>query len=704
MASTVAGDATTVTSSSGSATEPSTGEPPDEVIVAPEVPVSPLADDVIYMVMTDRFANGDPSNDRGGDPLGGDTDADVLRHGFDPMRTGYYHGGDLVGLTDRLDYLDKLGITAIWLTPVLRNRPVQGDGTIDGSSAGYHGYWQLDFTEVDPHLGTADELRAFVDAAHERGMKVIVDVVVNHTADVISYGDQSLRYQATPVVPYRDADGNEFDVRAVAGSPDFPPLDLAVSFPLVPEVTPGLEDAKAPAFLNDLTNYHHRGESTFSGESSQFGDFFGLDDLFTEKPEVVQGMIEVYADLITRFGVDGFRVDTAKHVDDEFWAAWLPAIRAVGGDDFAIFGEVVEPGADALSRYTSDVGFPSVIDMRMDDAVERFAAQGAPTDELAQLFVDDDWFADQDTDVHWLVTNVSSHDFGRLGGAIDRAAREPLTEEERLARMRLGLAVQFLSRGTPIVYSGDEQGFAGVGGDQAVREDMFPTQTPQYASIDTIGSDATPADDNVDPTHPLYLLIAELAGLRADHPALRTGPQTVVASGSSAGVVAWTRRGDDGVEELVALNNSPAPATATAATLTTDATFEPIWGDVTEPVVSSGDGEVELVVPGFGVAVWRADRPADVAAVPLDLAIAFGENASIFGRDLRVELTGGLRAPARVVFEQSVDGGVTWSLVAIDDAAPWRAFTDPDDADGPLTLRATVWIDGAPVVELTATP
>jgi glycosidase len=103
-------------------------------------------DEVIYFVMPDRFDNGDPSNDRGG--LAGDR----LSTGFDPADKGFFHGGDLKGLTSRLDYIQGLGATAVWLTPIFKNKPVQGEPGHE--SAAYHGYWITDFTQVDPHLGT----------------------------------------------------------------------------------------------------------------------------------------------------------------------------------------------------------------------------------------------------------------------------------------------------------------------------------------------------------------------------------------------------------------------------------------------------------------------------------------------------------------------------------------------------------------------
>ena len=145
----------------------------------------PAQDNQFYFVMPDRFENGDSANDTGGLP-GGSSDEDVLRHGYDPELRGYYHGGDLAGLISRLDYLEGMGTTAIWLTPSFKNKPVQGDGTIQGSSAGYHGYWITYFTSIDPHLGTNAELPELVDEAPARGMKVFFDIITNHPADVIS--------------------------------------------------------------------------------------------------------------------------------------------------------------------------------------------------------------------------------------------------------------------------------------------------------------------------------------------------------------------------------------------------------------------------------------------------------------------------------------------------------------------------------------
>ena len=137
-----------------------------------------MTDESFYFVMADRFENGDTTNDRGGLP------DNRLVSGFDPTARGFYNGGDLKGLLDRIDYIRGLGTDSIWLTPSFKNKAVQLE---DGPSAGYHGYWITDFTQIDPHLGTNADLRALIEAAHARGMKVYFDIITNHTADVIGY-------------------------------------------------------------------------------------------------------------------------------------------------------------------------------------------------------------------------------------------------------------------------------------------------------------------------------------------------------------------------------------------------------------------------------------------------------------------------------------------------------------------------------------
>src|SRR6478735_12522880 len=145
----------------------------------------PGAGQTFYFVLADRFANGRVDNDHGG--LTGGPELT----GFDPTRISHYHGGDFAGLTAHLDYLQKLGVTAIWVTPPLKNKAMQS------GTAGYHGYWITDFLHTDPHLGSNEEFGELIRLAHARGLKVFMDIIVNHTADVIQYEGTDYRYKPT---------------------------------------------------------------------------------------------------------------------------------------------------------------------------------------------------------------------------------------------------------------------------------------------------------------------------------------------------------------------------------------------------------------------------------------------------------------------------------------------------------------------------
>ena len=254
-------------------------------------------DEVIYFVLPDRFENGDTSNDRGG--LTGDR----LKTGFDPTSKGFYNGGDLKGLKNRLDYIQGLGATAVWLAPVFKNKPVQGQKGQE--SAGYHGYWITDFTTVDPHFGTEADLRAFVEAVHQRGMKLYLDIITNHTADVIQYREcfnAACPYRSRADYPYTRKGGPQgasinagFAGDGLRTEDNYSRL-TDPNYAYTPFVPPAEADAKVPAWLNSPIYYHNRGNSDFWGESSLLGDFVGLDDLMTENPRVVRGFIDIYGD------------------------------------------------------------------------------------------------------------------------------------------------------------------------------------------------------------------------------------------------------------------------------------------------------------------------------------------------------------------------------------------------------------------------
>ena len=444
---------------------------------------APLTRERFYFVMADRFANGDPTNDRAG--IAGDR----LAHGFDPTDKGFFHGGDVAGLSEKLDYIDGLGTTAIWLTPSFQNRPVQGSGAL--ASAGYHGYWVTDFTRIDPHFGTNAELTSFIDRAHARGIKVFFDIITNHTADVIDYAEGQYSYVDKATEPYLDAAGVPFDDRDHLTGP-FPAMDPATSFPRTPVFrTEADRTVKVPAWLNDPTNYHNRGDTTYAGESSTYGDFGGLDDLFTEQPDVVEGMTDIYKSWVD-FGIDGFRIDTVKHVNLEFWQQFAPAIRdhasGIGNDDFFAFGEVFDGNPAYLSTFTTEGRLDATLDFGFQGAGLDFA-KGLPTTRLRNFYASDDLYTDTDSNAYSLPTFLGNHDMGRVGGFLD----DTFSGDELLRRDELAHALMYLTRGQPVVYYGDEQGFTGDGGDKDARQDMFASKVASYNDDDLIGTPATTA-------------------------------------------------------------------------------------------------------------------------------------------------------------------------------------------------------------------
>ena len=330
-------------------------------------------DEVIYFVLPDRFDNGDPANDRGG--LAGDR----LTTGFDPTSTGFFHGGDLKGLTSRLDYIQGLGATAVWLTPIFKNKAVQGPPGQE--SAGYHGYWITDFTSVDPHLGTDADFKALVDAAHARGMKVYMDIVVNHTADVI-YFKECAGHGTVPVPEHRRlslpaARWHRRRCRSIQVSPASrtarrrtSPSSPIRTTPIRSRSRRTSANIKVPAWLNNPIYYHNRGDSTFRGESSTMGDFVGLDDCSPKIRASFTAWSTSTAPGSTNIVVDGFRIDTAQHVNPEFWQKFVPAMLARARHDgipnFHIFGEVstseMDPAHTAVNTRVDKL--PAVLDFR----------------------------------------------------------------------------------------------------------------------------------------------------------------------------------------------------------------------------------------------------------------------------------------------------------------------------------------------------
>ncbi|MCO5997631.1 alpha-amylase family glycosyl hydrolase [Actinoallomurus rhizosphaericola] len=652
----------------------------------------PVTNENFYFVMADRFKNGDTANDTGG--LGNDP----LVSGFDPTNKGFYNGGDLKGITSKLDYIQGLGTNAIWLTPSFKNKAVQLE---DGPSAGYHGYWITDFTQIDPHLGTNADLAALVKAAHQRGMKVYFDIITNHTADVIGYKEGGrTAYVSKDAKPYRTADGKPFDDRDYAGTSTFPKLDPNTSFPYTPVLDDSEKHLKVPDWLNDVTLYHNRGNTTFTGEDAQYGDFYGLDDLMTENPRVVRGFMDIYETWIRDFGIDGFRIDTMKHVNDEFWQTFGPGIvkyaREHGKPDFFMFGEVALDGSDdaaksLTSHYTTHDKMQAVLDFPFQDAARSFASRGRGNAALARFFAGDDWYTDADSNVYELPTFLGNHDMGRIGYFLT-SDNPGASDAELVARDRLAHELMYFSRGNPVVYYGDEQGFTGKGGDQLARQTMFASKVPEYLQDHLLGTASTHAVDNFNPDHPLYRTISDLAAVTKRHPALRNGAEQVRYASDGPGVFAFSRMDRTQQREyVVALNNATTAQSAAIPTYLANGGFTKVYGTGTATLRSRADRTLQVTVPALSAVVYLADGrvPASKAAPAVTLATPAPAEASHGRMHVAANVAGS--SFNEVTFQVKVGDG-PWQSIGTDDSAPYQVFHDTSGyrTGTPLRYRAVV--------------
>lgn len=524
----------------------------------------PPENEITYFLLLDRFENGDKANDMGG--LSGDR----LQTGFDPTAKGFYHGGDLKGLMSRLDYIQNMGATAIWLAPIFKNKPVQGPK--GDESAAYHGYWITDFTTIDPHLGTEKEFKEFVDAAHARGMKVYMDIVANHTADVI-------QYKECMDCAYRDR--NDYPAKAYT--------------PYIPK---GEENVKNPKWLNDPKYYYNRGNSAWWGESSLLGDFSGLDDLDASNPRVIRGFIDIYGQWIDKYKVDGFRIDTVKHMEPIFWQKFVPAMkkRAAknGINNFHIFGEVANEGVNpgSLAVYTKRDKMPSVLDFSFQSAVLFALGDNAPTDIFNDLYNGDALYANGYKTALQLQTFVSNHDMGRIGMRLKQDLKNSTSDEDILARVKLANAMMLTLRGAPTIYSGDEQGFVGDGRDQDAREDMFASKVAIYNDNKLLGSNSTNAVANFNEKHPLYLQISQLSKIRTNNPALMGGSQLIRKTNNAPGILAISRFDAKGNEILLAFNTSTKTINENIKTNFKNSVWKSLYGKC----ASSSDANAVLKV------------------------------------------------------------------------------------------------------------
>lgn len=447
-------------------------------------------DAVIYQLLTDRFANGDTTNDFNVDRAS-------------PYR---YHGGDFAGITQQIPYLQALGVNAVWISPVIANVEEHL------GQAGYHGYWPQDFSKVNPHFGDLDALKHMVEQLQAAGIRVIGDIVVNHIGQLFFYDvngdgkpgpieiDTTGRGPATEWAPPYDPMGIR---RQVDGEVlrELAPI-VWLNDQAANRVPPGPEPFQRPAM------YSRRGEIWDWNNRDQvlYGDFpGGLKDLRTWEPDVRREIIKVYVEWLEKIPFDGYRIDSIKHVDLYFFIEFCREIRrAATRRPFILIGEAFDHDDELVGQYTRRGALDTVLNFGqktkvIDPVIKHGHATKAAGDHLGtarRRFYGD---APQPDGIgiapaFALVNFIDNHDVPRFLSGIPQT--------QRIARLNLALGYIFCAPGIPCLYYGTEHGFAG-GDDPHNREALWPTE---FAT-----------------TGPYFSLVRRWIDLRASLPALRHG-------------------------------------------------------------------------------------------------------------------------------------------------------------------------------------
>lgn len=525
-------------------------------------------DQSVYQIVTDRFFNGDPSND-------------AAEGFFNPADGAQNHGGDWAGIEQKLDYIAGLGATALWISPVQTN-----------VNAAYHGYSIRDFYGFSAHFGGLADLQSLIAAAHARGIYVILDVIANHGGDLIDSADPGYPAFVNP---------GTYTLRWRTGATAAPPFD-------------------------DLSRYHANGHiDTFVDPNQILGELFGLDDLRTEDPSVRQDLIDAHTWLISQTDADGFRIDTVKHVELDFWQDFGPALRSfaaanLGKTNFFQYGECFDGDPAKNGSYTGTVAggafaLDSVLWYPMYFTALGVFRDGSPTQWLSNVLADS---VEYDPAARPRLLNfLDNHDNGRFMGFGSNAQRDD-------ARARMALAWNHTATGIPLVYYGAEQEFDG-GSDPWNREDMWDGAWDFGPSV----------GDNFDMTAPLYRTLRRLGEARQALPALRRGTQTDVASnGAGAGLYAYYRTLTGEETVLVAVNTAAA-----ANTLVIDPDFP---GGTLRDLLTGrsftvpASGTVAIVVGGLSAAVLSE---VDVDAVPWVLATWPVHDGTLAALDAEIRIT-----------------------------------------------------------------
>jgi neopullulanase len=456
-------------------------------------------EDVVYLIMPDRFANGDPTNDEPASAPGS----------HDRSKPRAYHGGDLRGIRDRLPYLKDLGVTTLWLTPVVKN----------GAAEDYHGYGAVDLYAVEPHLGTLTDYQELVAAAHQQRMKILFDIVPNHV------GPRHPWVANPPLPDWFHGTAQQHTNSSTSLNESFygQPKDQSSGHDPFETIV----DPHAPPRLSrNLTE----------------GWFFGvLPDMNTENPMVAQYLLQNSIWWAESSGLDGYRVDTFPYVSRQFWSRWDAVLRRIY-PRLTTIGEVFHPDPSVTSffvggqkRYDGiDTGVTTVFDYPLYFTLRDVLLHGAPAGRIADVLRHDSLYVRPDE----LVTFFANHDVPRFAGA----------EGSSITKLKLAFGLTLTLRGIPELYYGDEIGMTG-GGDPDNRRDFPGGWTEDQQKAFTQAGRTREQQE-------IFAYVQTLLRLRREHAALSGGRLWHLAADDSSYVFV---RETEEESLLVAFNNSTRP-------------------------------------------------------------------------------------------------------------------------------------------------
>jgi len=453
--------------------------------------------DVIYLIMPDRFANGDPTNDEPPDAQGS----------HDRARARAYHGGDLRGVREHLPYLKDLGVTTVWLTPILMN----------GGPEDYHGYGAVDLYSVEPHLGSLRDYQDLVSAAHQQRMKILFDIVPNHVGP---------KHPWATLPPMPDWFHGTLQHHTNSSTP-------------IPGSFYGLTEAQTAKHdpFEILVDPHAPPE--FSRNLTE-GWFFGvLPDLNSENPAVAQYLLQNAIWWAESSGLDGYRIDTFPYVSRQFWSAWHAGLRKLY-PRLSTIGEVFHPDPSVTSFFVGgqrrgdgiDSGVGTLFDYPMYFALRDVLLRSAPTGRLADVLRHDSLYQRPDD----LVTFFANHDVARFASAAGSS----------MAKQKLAFGLILTLRGIPQLYYGDEIGM--TGGDDPENRHDFPGGWTE----DSRNAFAAPGRSLEQQA--LFSEVQSLLRLRREHPALANGRLWHLESDDTTYI--FLRQTDE-ESAVVALNTAP---------------------------------------------------------------------------------------------------------------------------------------------------